>query len=75
VVIVNWNYGKRDESLKFFADRGHKQVIAGYYDGSQDTKKWLESAGKVEGVVESCIRPGGTITANRGVCGEVGPKK
>ena len=51
VVIVNWNYGKRDQSLKFFADRGHKQVIAGYYDGGQDTKKWLESAGKVKGVI------------------------
>jgi hypothetical protein len=51
VVIVNWNYGKRDESLKFFADRGHKQLIAGYYDGGQSTSKWLESAGKVQGVV------------------------
>ena len=51
VVIVNWNYGKRDQSLKFFADRGHKQVIAGYYDGGQDTRKWLESADKVLGVV------------------------
>jgi hypothetical protein len=51
VVIVNWNYGKRDESLKFFADRGNQQVIAGYYDGGQDTKKWLESAGKVKGVI------------------------
>ena len=51
VVIVNWNYGKRDESLKFFADRGHRQVIAGYYDGGQDTKKWVESAGRVKGVV------------------------
>lgn len=51
VVVVNWNYGERDASLKFFADRGHKQVIAGYYDGGQNTKKWLESAAKVEGVV------------------------
>jgi hypothetical protein len=50
VTIVNWNYGRRDESLKFFADRGHKQIIAGYYDGSQDTRKWLESADKVKGV-------------------------
>ena len=38
VVIVNWNYGKRDESLKFFADRGHRQLIAGYYDGGQETR-------------------------------------
>jgi hypothetical protein len=51
VVIVNWNFGKRDESLKFFADRGHKQVIAGYYDAKpQQIKEWLASAAKVKGV-------------------------
>ena len=33
VVIANWNGGKAAESLKFFADRGHPQIIAGYYDG------------------------------------------
>jgi hypothetical protein len=32
VVIANWNSGKGAESLKFFSDRGHKQVLAGYYD-------------------------------------------
>jgi hypothetical protein len=52
VVIVNWNFDKRDQSLKFFAERGHKQVIAGYYDaGPQQIKPWLESAAKVEGVI------------------------
>ncbi|MDB5297340.1 MAG: putative glycosyl hydrolase [Phycisphaerales bacterium] len=51
VVVVNWNYGKRDESLKFFADRGHRQVIAGYYDGGQHTARWLASAARVPGVV------------------------
>jgi hypothetical protein len=51
VVIMNWNYGKRDQSLKFFADRGHKQVIAGYYDHDvKQVDKWLESADKVQGV-------------------------
>jgi hypothetical protein len=50
VVIVNWNYDKRDESLKFFADRGHRQIIAGYYDGGHNTRKWVEAAGKVKGV-------------------------
>ena len=33
VIIANWNGGKAAESLKWFADRGHRQVIAGYYDG------------------------------------------
>lgn len=51
VVVMNWNYGKRDQSLKFFADRGHRQIIAGYYDGGMDTKQWVESAAKVKGVV------------------------
>jgi hypothetical protein len=32
--IVNWNEGKARESLRFFADRGHRQIIAGYYDGN-----------------------------------------
>jgi hypothetical protein len=52
VVVVNWNFGKRDQSLKFFADRGHKQVIAGYYDHKpEQVKDWLDSAKGVEGVV------------------------
>lgn len=52
VIVVNWNFGKRDESLKFFADRGHRQVIAGYYDGKVDQiRQWLTSANKVQGVV------------------------
>jgi hypothetical protein len=52
VTIVNWNYGKRDESLKFFADRGHRQVIAGFYDGPLDRdRNWLASSKKVSGVV------------------------
>jgi hypothetical protein len=45
VVIMNWNHGKRDQSLKFFADRGHKQVIATYYDDPdlRQTKDWLKT--------------------------------
>jgi len=52
VVIVNWYHGKRDENLPWFAGRGHKQIIAGYYDGGhQPVSTWLESAAKVKGVV------------------------
>ncbi|MGE5610609.1 MAG: hypothetical protein ACM359_15270 [Bacillota bacterium] len=52
VTIMNWNFSKRDQSLKFFADRGHKQIIAGYYDGEPgQVKEWLKSAAKVKGVV------------------------
>ena len=54
VILVNWNSGKAAESLKFFAERGHKQLIAGYYDGPLDnTRKWLRTAKetKVEGII------------------------
>lgn len=50
--IVNWHFGNRDRSLPFFAKRGHKQIIAGYYDGPVDqVREWLVSARKVDGVV------------------------
>ena len=52
VIILPWNFEKRAESLKFFADRGNKQVIAGYYD--DDPAKvgdWLAAAKKVPGSV------------------------
>jgi hypothetical protein len=51
VIVVNWNFGKRDASLKFFADHGNKQLIAGYYDNDGHTAQWLESAKKVSGIV------------------------
>jgi hypothetical protein len=52
VVIVNWNFDGREASLRFFADRGHRQVIAGYYDGLPgQVRQWLASAAKVKGVV------------------------
>ena len=51
VIVVNWNFGKRNESLKWFADRGHRQVIAGYYDGPVDRVcEWLTSARGINGV-------------------------
>ena len=31
-VISNWNGGKAAASLRFFAERGHRQILAGYYD-------------------------------------------
>ena len=51
VVVVNWYYGKRDVSLKWFADRGHRQVIAGYYDSAPERiLDWIASARPVKGV-------------------------
>jgi hypothetical protein len=51
VTIVPWYFEKRAESLKFFADRGHRQVIAGYYDSNPaGVKDWLKAAAPYEGV-------------------------
>ncbi len=51
VDIANWNFGHRDESLKFFASRGHHQLIAGYYDGPlENLTKWLDSAAESKNV-------------------------
>ncbi len=51
IVIMNWNFDKREQSLKFFADRGHRQVLAGFYDGPmENVARWLDSAAKVAGV-------------------------
>lgn len=52
LVVVNWNFGKREESLRFFSRRGHRQVIAGYYDGPLgQIRDWLDAARGVPGVV------------------------
>lgn len=54
VIIVNWNSraGSRLDSLRHFADLGHRQILAGYYDGPVDRiDGWLEDAGQVKGVV------------------------
>ena len=45
VTIVPWYFEKRAASLKFFADRGHHQVIAGYYDSKpEQISDWLRAA-------------------------------
>jgi len=43
---------KRAQSLKFFAQRGHRQVIAGYYDAKPErVRDWLEVAKPFPGVI------------------------
>jgi hypothetical protein len=53
VIVANWNHGKAKESVKFFADRGHRQVLAAYYD-TDDVKHeldgWFQAAEGVSGV-------------------------
>lgn len=52
VIVVPWYYSKREASLRFFAERGHRQVIAGYYDAAPEkAADWLAAASKVPGSV------------------------
>jgi len=52
VIIVPWYFEKRAESLRFFAERGHRQVIAGYYDSKPERiREWLEAGKGLEGLV------------------------
>lgn len=51
VIIACWDQERAFESMKFFADRGHKIIMAGYYDAPvAGARKWLEAARKVPGV-------------------------
>jgi hypothetical protein len=44
VRIVNWNFGKREESLRHFSQRGHQQILAGYYDSAPgQIQAWLDT--------------------------------
>lgn len=52
VVIVNWHHGARDKNVPFFAGRGHRQVLAGYYDGPvAQVKDWVATGAKSKGIV------------------------
>ena len=54
IIIMKWGGGKiARPGLEFFAARGHKQMIAGYYDGdvAANHKMWLEAAKEVPDVI------------------------
>ena len=51
VIIIPWYFEKRADSLKWFSDRGHRQVIAGYYDAQPERiADWLNAAKPFPGV-------------------------
>jgi hypothetical protein len=53
-VVINWNGTENAaESLKWFAGRGNRQVIAGYYDGDprQNLEMWMKAAAGVPNVI------------------------
>lgn len=44
IIIMNWNYtaSRVGKSTRFFASRGNRQIIAGYYDGSASSlSTWM----------------------------------
>jgi beta-glucanase (GH16 family) len=54
VGIVNWYGQLLGKNAPFFADRGHRQILAGYYDGNEhgeDIVRWLKGVEGVKGVV------------------------
>ena len=53
VAVVNWNSepGERVASLKHFAQHGHRQILAGYYDGPVGAiDGWLKDSRPFPGV-------------------------
>jgi hypothetical protein len=52
IIIVNWNYSARQQSLKFFSDLGYSQMISVNCDrGISSVKGWLKSAKSVPGII------------------------
>jgi hypothetical protein len=52
VIVANWYFDRRDENLAFFSERGHRTLIAGYYDRLPErADAWLDSAAKSRGVI------------------------
>ena len=45
VIMVPWYFEKRAQSLKFHAERGHRLLLAGYYDAKpEQVRAWLDAA-------------------------------
>jgi len=56
VVIVNWYYGKREVNMPWFQSRGHRQLLAGYYDGDPTTiRTWLDDAKRLSIAVDGVM--------------------
>jgi hypothetical protein len=52
VVILPWYFGQRTNSMRFFSERGHRQVIAGYYDGApSQIAQWLDAGRQFPGIL------------------------
>ncbi len=51
VVIFTWH--SRPQTLRWFADRGHKQILCGYYDGpmQRNITRWMTASEGIPNVV------------------------
>ena len=52
--MVNWHGGLQGKNCQFFADRGLKQILSGYYDSDEDgaaIAQWLANTRTVPGIV------------------------
>lgn len=43
VVICNWSHKQRQDTLPFFADRGHRQIVSANFDPVTDAPAFFES--------------------------------
>jgi hypothetical protein len=53
VIIMNWNADAthRVDALKWFSERGHKQVLCGYYDQPvENLVPWFKEAESIKGI-------------------------
>ncbi|MGV3755964.1 MAG: hypothetical protein ACO1QS_11330 [Verrucomicrobiota bacterium] len=51
VTIMNWHSGKAKVNVPWFSERGHKQVLAGFYDApAERVQVWLDAAKGVPGI-------------------------
>ena len=49
VIIANWYFKKRLENMPFFAKRGHRQLLAGYYDADPARiAEWIADARRLD---------------------------
>jgi hypothetical protein len=51
--IVNWGSWQRGRNFRWFSDRGHEQILAGYYDWDDEGRgiqAWLAAGERVRGI-------------------------
>lgn len=56
VMVVNWNHGKAKQSLPFFTEHHHPQILAGFYDSKPDSiAGWLQTGRETKSTVSGAM--------------------